>query len=338
MRGDNDFPETTAGSDKNKRKSLLKLFRGDFPVFVLFFVISFFFWWSRTMSENYEVSIPFPVELRNIPDEVRVISDSRGEVTISFGGKGSALWRVKNGSRRRLIGLDCSQFHMGQGKASYPTLNLRDSLSGILPSSVVIRQIEPDSIYFRYLSQKSVMLPVAYGGSFESQDQYSLERVIFEPDSILCFIPVEMSDEYDAVYVSADNITLNKDTVSLVTSLKPLDGVILENKEVNMTVVSQQFTEKIIDVPVTGVNFPEGITIRAFPSRVSLVFWVKMADFELVTSNDFKVVIDYNDIEGRNVDMAELHLFSQPANVTNVRLQTNEVEFLMEEGTLDNIY
>ena len=290
------------------------------------------------MSDTYEASIPFTVELQNVPQEIRVTSPPPGQVTISFGGKGTALWRVKTGSRKRLIGLDCTQFSMGQGRASYYTQNLKDTLSGVLPSSVTIRQIEPDSITFRYMVQRAVVLPVRYGGSFDSHDQYSLERVIFEPDSVMALIPIDKSGIYDAVYVSVGNLSLTTDTINLKTTLRPLTDVILETSEVHMTVVSQQFTEKSIEVPVTGVNFPDGVTLRAFPSRVPLIFWVKMADFEQVTADDFRVVIDYNDIEGRDVDRAELHIYSQPANVTNVRLQIPDVGFLMEENRNNSIF
>jgi len=290
------------------------------------------------MSDTYEASIPFTVELQNVPQEIRVTSPPPGQVTISFGGKGTALWRVKTGSRKRLIGLDCTQFSMGQGRASYYTQNLKDTLSGVLPSSVTIRQIEPDSITFRYMVQRAVVLPVRYGGSFDSHDQYSLERVIFEPDSVMALVPIDKSGIYDAVYVSVGNLSLTTDTINLKTTLRPLTDVILETSEVHMTVVSQQFTEKSIEVPVTGVNFPDGVTLRAFPSRVPLIFWVKMADFEQVTADDFRVVIDYNDIEGRDVDRAELHIYSQPANVTNVRLQIPDVGFLMEENRNDSIF
>ena len=290
------------------------------------------------MSDTYEASIPFTVELQNVPQEIRVTSPPPGQVTISFGGKGTALWRVKTGSRKRLIGLDCTQFSMGQGRASYYTQNLKDTLSGVLPSSVTIRQIEPDSITFRYMVQRAVVLPVRYGGSFDSHDQYSLERVIFEPDSVMALVPIDKSGIYDAVYVSVGNLSLTTDTINLKTTLRPLTDVILETSEVHMTVVSQQFTEKSIEVPVTGVNFPDGVTLRAFPSRIPLIFWVKMADFEQVTADDFRVVIDYNDIEGRDVDRAELHIYSQPANVTNVRLQIPDVGFLMEENRNDSIF
>ncbi|MBR4841886.1 MAG: hypothetical protein IK006_02165 [Bacteroidaceae bacterium] len=337
MRGDKSFPETSAGTNKKKRKSLLNLFRGDFPVFLLFLAIAFFFWWSRAMTDTYEASIMFSVELENVPQEIRVTSAPPSQVSVSFGGKGTALWRVKTGSRKRIIGLDCNQFSMRQGMASYLTMNLRDSLSGTLPSSVTIKRIDPDSISFRYLLQKAVMLPVAYSGTFDSYDQYSLERVIFKPDSVLALIPLDKVDSYDAVYVSIDNLKLATDTLSLKSTLKPVSEIILETSEVEMTVVSQQYTEKSIDVPVTGVNFPDGVTLRTFPSRIPLIFWVKMADFEHVAANDFRVVIDYNDIEGRDIDRAELHLYSQPANVTNVRLQTHDVGFLMEMNRIDSV-
>ena len=48
------------------------------------------------------------------------------------------------------------------------------------------------------------------------------------------------------------------------------------------------------------------------------------------TASDFQVVVDYNDIVGNESSRAPLRIYSQPANVRNVRLQTRSVDYLME--------
>ena len=97
-----------------------------------------------------------------------------------------------------------------------------------------------------------------------------------------------------------------------------------------MTIIAQQYTEKSLEVPVTGINFPDNLTLKAFPSKAVVSVWVKMSEYDRVNASDFQVVVDYNDIAGRDGSKATLRIFSQPANVRNVRLQTRTVDYLME--------
>ena len=58
-----------------------------------------------------------------------------------------------------------------------------------------------------------------------------------------------------------------------------------------------------------------------------------MSEYDKVTSSDFQVVVDYNDLAGSEASKARLRIYSQPANVRNVRLQTRNVDYLMETRT-----
>jgi hypothetical protein len=102
--------------------------------------------------------------------------------------------------------------------------------------------------------------------------------------------------------------------------------------EVAMTVYAQQYTEKTIEVPIAGVNFPDNVTLKSFPSKAVLSAWVKLSEYDKVSENDFQVVVDYNDIVSQEVPKVMLRIYRQPANVRNVRLQTRSVDYLMESG------
>jgi hypothetical protein len=309
--------------------SFLKLFRGDFLVFLLFLAITFFFWWSQTMNQNYDTSMKVPVQLTGIPDDIRVTSPPVSQISVSLSGKGAALRKSGRIGGRHVLMIDGSTFLMNQGHASLSTQSLRDSISALIPSSVIIRSVEPDSLTYQYARQRTVMLPVEFGGSTESQDQFFLERIEFTPDSVQARIL--LSDTLlHSITVDAGTITLSSDTVVKTVALKPVPDVLFSTDDVRMTVIAQQYTEKSIEVPVLGVNFPEYLTLKSFPSKAVVTVWVKMSEYDRVGPEDFQIVVDYNDIAGRDVSKAPLHIYSQPANVRNVRLQTRTVDFLME--------
>lgn len=309
--------------------SLLKLFRGDFPVFLLFLFITSFIWWSQTMSQNYDGVLRIPVRITDIPDDVRVIASPAGQITVSIYGKGATLRKSGRKVGRRILQVSNSRFQMNQGHAAIPTQWLRDSIAAMLPSSVTIRSVEPDSLVYLYALQHRVLLPVEYDGNTESQDQFFMERIEFQPDSVMAQVLINDTVRH-SLMVDIENVTVQTDTTVVTASLKPVPGVIPVVDKVQMTVISQQYTEKSLEVPVTGVNFPDSISLKSFPSKAVVTVWVKLSEYDKLSARDFQVVVDYNDISGSNASKAPLRIYSQPVGVRNVRLQTRTVDFLME--------
>ena len=310
-------------------EALLKLFRGDFLVFLLFLGITFFLWWSQTMSQNYDTQMKVPVLVTDVPDNVRIVRQPARQITVSLSGKGSTLKKSGRRGSRNVLRISNSTFAMSQGHASLSTSRLRDSISAMLPPSVTIRSVSPDSLVYQYVMQHSVMLPVELDGTTESQDQFFLERIEFSPDSIQIRV-LESDTALHRVVVEAGQIQLSSDTIIRVVPVRRENGVLYSQDEVTMTVLSQQYTEKSLEIPISGVNFPEHVSLKSFPSKAVLTVWVKMSEYDKVTAADFQVVVDYNDIAGSDASKARLRIYSQPANVRNVRLQTRTVDYLME--------
>ena len=327
---DSGYPKSRfAVSLRKIGSSLLKLFGGDFPVFLLFLGITFFLWWSQTMSQNYDTVMKVHVQVTGMSDDMRVTVPPANQISVSLSGKGSALRKSGRMWSRRILNISNTAFNLMQGHASLSTFRLIDSVSAFLPASVSIRSIAPDSLVYQYAMQHSIMLPVEFGGTFESQDQFFMERMEFQPDSICAQVLLSDTLSYRAV-ADAGPILLSSDTTVQTVSIKPVPGVIFSTEEVQMTVIARQYTEKSLEIPITGVNFPDHLSLKSFPSKAVVIVWVKMSEYDKVSESDFQVVVDYNDLVGGDASKAPLRIFSQPVNVRNVRLQTRTVDYLME--------
>ena len=331
MRDSGSSKSRFAESLKKIGDSLLRLFRGDFPVFLLFLGISFFFWWSQTMSQERQTVLKLPICVTDVPDDVRITAGPTTQLTVSLSGKGSDLRKSARRSGKHILNVSSSVFRMGQGRASLSTQRLRDSITALLAPSVMIRQIEPDSLAFLFSRQHNLMLPVDFDGIMESQDQFFLERIEFKPESIRASVLLSDTVEHH-ILADAGQVILSADTIVSMVPVRPIPGVLLSSDVVQMTVIAQQYTEKSLEVPVTGVHFPENITLKAFPSKAVVSAWVKMSEYDRVTASDFQVVVDYSDIDGLEGSRATLRILSQPLNVRNVRLQTRTVDYLMERA------
>ncbi|MBO7110390.1 MAG: hypothetical protein J6W18_00410 [Bacteroidaceae bacterium] len=281
------------------------------------------------MNQSYDTLMKVPVVVSDVPENVRITIPPVQHITVSLSGKGSSLRKSGRIGSRHVLQVNSSAFTSAQGHASVSTLRLRDSITAMLPGSVTIRSISPDSLVYQYAMQRSLMLPVEFEGTTESQDQFFLERIEFSPDSILIKV-LESDTARRRVVVEAGQIMLSADTIVRTLPIRREGGVIYSQDEVVMTVLSQQYTEKSLEVPITGVNFPEHLSLKSFPSKAVLTVWVKMSEYDRVTAADFRVVVDYNDLTGGEASKARLRIISQPANVRNIRLQTRTVDYLIE--------
>ena len=329
MRDSGQFQSRFAAWLNKIGNSLLKMFGGDFLVFVLFLVITFFFWWSQTMNQDFETALRIPLQITDVPDDIRITSQPAHQLTVLLNGKGRALRKSGRRGGRSTLHISNTAFTTVPGRASFSTQRLRDSISALLPPSVQIRSVEPDSLVYQYVRQRHVMLPVRFGGTTESQDQFFMESIVFAPDSV--WVSLLLSDTVtDCVYADAGTVKLTSDTTVRKVALKPVPDAVFDLENVQMTVVAQQYTEKSLEVPIKGVNFPRNLSLKSFPSRTVVPVWVKMSEYDKVSARDFQVVVDYNDVAGQVGSKAPLRIYSQPANVRNVRLQTRTVDYLME--------
>lgn len=303
----------------------------DLLVFLLFLSLAFFFWFSQTMSKSYEMQLQFQVNLREAPYGMRITQQVTSPLRVNVSGKGTVLWLFKL-KGYPTINLDANIFQQGSGYASLPTSYLIDSLELLIPQTLTVRQIIPDSLSYYFAKESVVRLPIVHNGRVSGANQYFIESVEFMPDCVTVRAPQSVADTLSAVFTELTDITVLSDTTRIDVALMPLESVISEQNTVLMTVICSQFTEKSLDIQIKGQNCPFGKTLKTFPSKVKVTFWVRMSDFEKVTESDFRVEIDYNDLKESTSDKAELIVSKKPYNIQRLRLSPVSVDYLIEES------
>ena len=329
MKARRSFSITMANMLKKIGVLLQKTFGGEFSIFLLFLVITFLFWFAQKMGKSYEYTMQIPVKIANVPEEIRLSGSASDKVIATLSGKGMALWKSSR-NKDKVIEISTSAYKMSRGRAVLSSQFVRDSIQDIISSGVVIRSIEPDTLSFLYENQQIKRLPVRFDGVTEGKNQYVMDSYYVTPDSLDVYV-TESAGNVDALYVDLASIDVDADTVTVSAKLKAISGVYADNDNVQLSVCSFQYTEKSLTIPVQGVNFPQGKMLKSFPSRVNVVFWVKMSEYDNVAEGDFTVVVDYNDIMQFASDKAELRIYNLPADVKRVRIIPQSVEFLVED-------
>ena len=108
-------------------------------------------------------------------------------------------------------------------------------------------------------------------------------------------------------------------------------GVKFVPSAIQMTLPVDIYTEKTVEVPLHGINFPADKVLRAFPSKVQVTFQVGVSRFRQITAEDFHINVSYEELLDLGASKYTVKLRSIPEGVSHVRFYPEQVDFLIEQ-------
>ena len=310
----------------------------EFFIFLFFFFVAGGFWLLQTLNNDYETEFSVPVRLRNVPENVVVTSEPVSKLRVRVKDKGTALLNYMLGKSFYPVNID---FKESQGEGSRVRLNashFSKEIASQLKSSTQLLSIKPDTLEYIYSTGVSKRVPVRLQGAVKAGRQYYFPDTLFQPDSVLVYAPENMLDTISVAYtqfVKLDNVS---DTVSKHLLLQACKGVKFVPPSIQMTLPVDIYTEKTVEVPLHGINFPADKMLRAFPSKVQVTFQVGVSRFRQITADDFHINVSYEELLKLGANPYTVKLRSIPEGVSHVRFNPEQVDFLIEQVSSDNGY
>ena len=163
--------------------------------------------------------------------------------------------------------------------------------------------------------------------------QYYLSDTLFTPDSVLVYAPAAVLDTITAAYTGKLNLEDISDTLKQRVVLFSGRGVKYVPPSVQMMLPVDIYTEKTVEVPLRGVNFPADKVLRAFPSKVKVTFQIGLGRFRQVNADDFHIWVSYQELLKLGSDKYTVRLRNVPDGVSHVRFNPEQVDFLIEQIT-----
>ena len=90
----------------------------------------------------------------------------------------------------------------------------------------------------------------------------------------------------------------------------------------------QKTTEKRFELPVEVMGVPQGKSIRVFPSKADVYVRVRMSEYEGLQKESFRVWCTY---PASQTDVLVLHVDANENESLSIRIEPEEVEYLIEE-------
>jgi len=303
----------------------------EFLVFLFFLLISGFFWGVLAVKEPTERELVIPIKLNNIPKNVLITDIGYDSLKVTVRDNGY-----------NLIGYDLSPIDAIQvnfvahsksddGKISVSNSELIKLIRAKIERSTEIVSVKPDrlEIYYNYGDFKVV--PVKINGDIRADDKYFLTMKRVKPDSVKIYATTSLLSQIDSINTSFFTISNAMGEVTKNVRLQKINGVKLEPEVVRVEAFADVRMSVSLDVPIQVENLPEDVILKTFPSKVSVEFVTGSSLKETLTPADFRVVVDYNEVEkGTGQKTLTLKLVSYPHSAKRPKMAISKVDYLIE--------
>lgn len=304
----------------------------EFLIFLFFVAISFGFWVLQTLDGNFETEFTIPLRLKDVPKDVIITSELQDEVRVKVEDRGTVLLNYMLGRSFLPISINFADYENSSSRVIIPPEDLRKRVASQLNSTTKLLSVYPDSVGFVYSQGKFKKVPVSVSGKITPGIQYYISDIKLSPDSVVVYAPTEVLKTVQTAYTMPLDCEDLNENVSLRTSLKKIKGAKYEPAFCDVSISVDMYSEKTVEVPVVGIDFPANKTLRTFPSKVKVTFKVGLSEYSSVDADDFFIGVKYGDLQKISKDNIDLTVTTTNPKVSNIRVVPSSVDYLIEES------
>ncbi len=303
-------------------------YKGKIKMFFSFVAISFVIWFFKKFSKEYQEEIKMKIEIVDIPKSLIISSVSDSILNLNLKATGFQLLYYYFLDNTIQISFQKAVYsnNIGQLEVASEFNKLQDQLLG----DTQILSFFPSKIELAYQTKFSKKVPVVFP-KFNLDVGFSITKINLDPDSIIITGPKNILADIIHVNLNYKNESPIKSNFSQKMQIKLKENELSYNfTEVNVEVLVDLFSEKILNIPISVSNFPKNRVLKLFPSQVELVFSSSIVNLKKIKPSDFKVGFNFDSIDkGKNT--AKIKLLKSPLSADNVRLDPQDVFFLIRE-------
>ena len=210
-----------------------------------------------------------------------------------------------------------------------------------VPNNVVLTSEPPSELRVRVKDKGTVLLNYMLGKSFFPVNLGFLDykgkdnhvKIYASDFEKKILSQLNVSSKITTAYTQKINLENISDTTRRRIPLNSERGVKFVPASVEMIFPVDIYTEKTVEVPLHGVNFPADKALRTFPSKVQITFQVGLKRFRSIKASDFIINISYEELLKLGSDKYTVKLKSFPSGINQIRIVPEQVDFLIEQIT-----
>lgn len=332
-----DYKKTFKSVPKKIKDTLRRQRWNEALIFFFFILLSLGFWLLQSLQQDYEIELSIPVRYKNVPPNIAFTTTPPESILIKVKDKGSVLLNYTLGRTFMPIVADLKQLSATNGEYNMPRKEIESDIMKQLLATTTMQGFEPQSISLKYNLRKKKLVPVVFNGKIQTEAGFFVsDSVKIKPAQVEVYGSEALLDSIQfvrTVFLETKNI--NK-TYFQQLAIDKIEGVVIVPEIVTVTAKVEEYTEKILNIPIICTNLPENLTLRTFPSVAQISCNIPLSQFKDLKETDFSITIDYSELEQNLNGSISIHVTRKPDWVRNVTVSPSKIEFVLEQNNKSN--
>lgn len=299
--------------------------------FLFFVLLALSFWLMQVWRQRFDGDLNMPVKYVNVPDSIIFENELPSNIQARIRDDGSAILRYYFTKREDSIIVDVREIVKSSPERAITDRVFEQLVKDNLFNSTELLSYSPARLSYIYAILHQKKLPVIYDGYVSLASGYLLDGdLTLQPDSVMAYGSYAALDTLRYAHTVDDtlrNVTTGR---KILIPMRQTKGVKYTPNSVELTVPVDEFNQKEVEVPVVCVNLPDNLNIKFFPSSVKIPFFVGLKRYNDITAEDFKVIVNYNDIKEFKEISIPVRVTESPDYVQTKLPVPSEVEFVLE--------
>jgi hypothetical protein len=272
-------------------------FRKQLYVFLVCLAISVFVWLLASLSKAYVSEVKYHLVYTNIPEDRVLGKDGIRDIHLRIRSRGFDLFSLKYLTIKNPVMVNLEELYIRKdpvsGKNYFLSSQVRQQVLNQLDAADQLLAIRPDTVFFRLDKVIEVEVPVKANLNLQFRKQYQLyDSVKITPSLVSIRGPESLIDTIDMLMTVRKDLEELDRTTELALALdKPFDNDLVSYSvdEVELSIPVEEFTEAVIERPVSVQGFNPAQRIKTFPEMVQVKYIVALKDYQRVDPANFKV-------------------------------------------------
>ncbi len=303
--------------------------------FLFFILVSTIFWFIRSLGQQYETNVVYPVKYTDFPENKVLIGDIPQKLILRVRASGFSILKCRLNLNIVPLRFNVNSYAMNNtGKETYIVItgNIRDMLSEEL-DQIKILTISPDTLFFRLtdiITKKVPVMPALKMHERFYQKQFTQNgNIRVSPDSITVSGPDNVVSTIHYILTQPIYFTNLTDTVTDFCKLEPVKSLTYSVQKVKVMIPVDRFTEVENNLPVQPVNVPDSLAMIPIPGQVKVTYHICLSNYQKMLHKPLLPRINYRDISYVHSGRLTVFLADTPSVISNVRFNPHEIEFLI---------
>jgi len=308
--------------------TLNRLERKRLSVFLTSFLMAIFAWLFFALSNRYPYKLDVKVNYIDPPVHKAYHPLHDDTVTLSIEGSG---WQLLFSRLRSHEVLNVSLKEL-EYKSYIALSNQINELNHQIESGQKIIRLYPDTLFFDFSSRitKKVPVKLRYQLSFKKSFAISGPVKIY-PDSVM----ITGAAEYiRKIKFWPTETLIYSDVNSSITTKVPLKApgntLDIMTKQVKVDFPVDEFTEKVVEVPVTLIN-NKSKEVMFLPEKVRVTVLTALSSYSTIEKDSFKANVDFNGWLKYKYAQLPVSFTKLPAYTKLIKVEPQVVDFVIEQ-------